>query len=119
MKSYHLAAANMSNILQVGQKFEDIYEIMAILGTGGFGTVYKARQLNFGRVVALKILHAEYARDNETVSRFLREAQALNDLSLPNIVRIYGMGVAVTGQPYLVMELIEGKSVRQLLREHY
>ncbi|MBX9722529.1 MAG: serine/threonine protein kinase, partial [Candidatus Obscuribacterales bacterium] len=97
--------------------FDDKYKILGQLGAGGLGTVYRAKQIDLGRTVALKILHNRFAVDDDFKSRFLREAKVLNQLKHPNIVQIFHLGVAATGQPYLAMELIEGKNCRQLLKE--
>src|ERR1043165_1107523 len=103
-------STDMMKHLNPGEIFESSFEIIAVIGTGGFGTVYKANQLGLNRVVALKILHEEFANNADLTSRFLREAQSLNKMSHANIVGVYGLGVAKNGQPYLVMELVEGKS---------
>ncbi len=97
--------------------FDEKYEILGQLGAGGLGTVYRAKQIEFGRTVALKVLHNQFAIDDDFKSRFLREAKVLNQLKHPNIVQIFHLGIAATGQPYLAMELIEGKSCRNLLNE--
>ncbi|MBX9720719.1 MAG: serine/threonine protein kinase [Candidatus Obscuribacterales bacterium] len=97
--------------------FDDKYEILGQLGAGGLGTVYRAKQIDFGRIVALKILHNHFAVDDDFKTRFLREAKVLNQLKHPNIVQIFHLGIAATGQPYLAMELIEGKNCRKLLNE--
>lgn len=101
--------------LAPGDLFDEKYEIQSILGAGGIGTVYKARQLDLNRTVALKILHKYVGDDEEFKLRFLREAQALNKFSHSNIVTIYHLGVAANGIPYIAMEYIEGKSLRYLL----
>jgi serine/threonine-protein kinase len=81
------------------------------------GTVYRARRLLIGDDVAIKILHLEIMNDPLAVERFRREAQAAARLKHPNAVMIYDFGVSEDGLLYLVMELVEGQSLRQIIRE--
>jgi tRNA A-37 threonylcarbamoyl transferase component Bud32 len=90
-------------------------EILELLGQGGMGAVYKARQAKLDRLVALKILPRESARDPSFAERFSREARALARLGHPNIVSIHDFG-EVDGQYYFVMEFVDGADVRALLR---
>jgi serine/threonine-protein kinase len=90
------------------------YEVQAVLGHGGMGIVYQARDLRLGRLVALKMLLAgAYARAEER-ERFLREAAAVAGLQHANIVQVYGAGDH-DGRPYFTMEYIEGGSLAQQL----
>lgn len=91
------------------------YEIIAALGAGGMGEVYRARDARLNREVAVKVLPAAMAGDAERQRRFEQEARAVAALNHPNILAIYDLG-AWEGQPYLVMELLEGESLRQRLR---
>jgi len=91
------------------------YEIIGQLGIGGMGVVYRARQFNLAREVALKLLPPEYGRDNEYIERFLREARAAARLNHPNIVQVYDAGV-YEGNYFFVMELIQGKNVGDIIR---
>lgn len=106
-----------SGYLKVGDIFEEKYELLEVLGAGGVGTVYRARQIEFDRVVALKVLHHDKATDQDFASRFVREAQALSKLHHVNIVSVYHLGVSSTGLSYMAMECVEGKSIRTLLNE--
>ena len=90
------------------------FEIIECLGRGGMGAVYKARQPRLDRFVALKILLRERQGDNQFAERFAREARALARLNHPDIVAVYDFGEA-GGYPYLVMEFVDGLSLRQLL----
>jgi tRNA A-37 threonylcarbamoyl transferase component Bud32 len=90
-------------------------EILECLGRGGMGVVYKARQPRLGRFVALKILAREKEKDPRFAERFTREAQALARLNHPNIVTVYDFGEA-DGLYYLLMEFVDGMSLRQLLQ---
>ncbi len=83
------------------------YEVTGTLGRGGMGEVYRARDTRLGRDVALKILPPEFARDEERLARFQREARMLAALQHQNIAAIYGLE-ELDGHPVLVMELAEG-----------
>ncbi len=100
---------------KIGDIFDDKYEIEAILGSGGNGTVYKAQQLDCKRTIALKILFHDIGQDEEYRSRFLREAQTLSKLSHENIVTVYHLGVSSSDVAYLVMEYVEGQSLRAII----
>jgi len=91
-------------------------EIVGVLGRGGMGIVYKAVDQADGRTVALKVLSPRYASSPEFIERFTREARALAQLSHPDIVSIDRSGVH-DGVPYLVMEYVEGHSLRKELRK--
>jgi serine/threonine protein kinase len=90
-------------------------EILELLGQGGMGAVYKARQPRLNRLVALKILPAEVAADPAFSERFAREAQALAQLTHPNIVAVHDFGEA-GGLYYFLMEYVDGVDLRQMLR---
>ena len=92
----------------------DDYELLALLGTGGFGRVYRVRDLHLEREVALKVLHPTLTQDPEVVERFRREAQLAARLSHPNIVNIYDIGGRF-GLIWYTMELIDGPSLAQLV----
>ncbi|HXV61243.1 MAG TPA: protein kinase [Vicinamibacteria bacterium] len=88
------------------------YEIMAELGSGGMGVVYRARDSRLQRDVAIKVLSAHGASDLERRKRFEREARAASALDHPNIVTIHEIGETEDGQLFLVMQLVEGKRLR-------
>src|SRR6202050_2107496 len=90
------------------------YEIVTLLGVGGMGEVYRARDARLGRIVAIKILPAEFAADSDRLGRFEREARSASALNHPNIVTIYDLGQEGSTH-YIAMELIEGKTLRELL----
>ena len=90
------------------------YEIVAPLGAGGMGEVYRARDTRLGREVAIKALPDAFARDAERRARFEREARLLGALNHPNIATLYGIEEA-EGALYLVLELIEGEGLEQKL----
>ncbi len=90
------------------------YEVVARLGAGGMGEVWRARDPRLGRDVALKVLPDEMVRDTGRVARFRAEARAASALNHPNIVTVYDIGED-GGRTYLSMELLEGVNLRQLL----
>jgi serine/threonine protein kinase/Tol biopolymer transport system component len=90
------------------------YEITAAIGAGGMGEVYRARDPKLGRDVAIKVLPASVAGDPDRLARFEREAQAVASLSHPNIVSVFEFG-ARDGTPFVVMELLEGETLRERL----
>ncbi|MFY0577371.1 serine/threonine-protein kinase [Cystobacter fuscus] len=92
------------------------YELLRVLGRGGMGEVWLARQMSLGRRVAVKVLPPRLAKDPEFVQRFDKEATALATLSHPHIVQIIDRGVA--GEHYyFVMEYVEGRSLRDVMGE--
>src|SRR4051794_1316323 len=90
------------------------YDIIAALGAGGMGEVYRARDTKLGREVAIKILPETFAQDPERLARFQREAQILAALSHPHIGGIHGLDEAI-GIRFLVLELVSGESLAQRL----
>src|SRR5215472_14192203 len=91
------------------------YEIHSLIGAGGMGEVYRARDCVLKRDVALKVLPAAFAQDHERMSRFQREAELLASLNHPNIASVYGL-VECDGQRALVMELVPGKTLDASLK---
>src|SRR5499433_1481911 len=85
-------------------------EITALLGKGGMGEVYRARDMKLKRDVAIKILPDEFSRDADRVSRFQREAEVLAALNHPNIAAIHDLE-ETSGMRYLVLELVEGETL--------
>src|SRR5215831_15095297 len=93
----------------------DAFEIISLLGAGGMGEVYRARDKKLNRDVAIKVLPAAFANDPERLARFQREAQLLASLSHPNIGVIHGIHES-GGARFLVLELIEGESLAERLK---
>ena len=91
------------------------YEIVAAIGAGGMGEVYRATDTKLGREVAIKVLPAEFAKDHERVARFGREAQVLASLNHPNIAAIHGF-LESNGVVGLVLELVEGQDLAERLK---
>lgn len=103
----------------VGQVLDAKYEILARLGTGGAGTVYRARRLHIGDEVAVKILNQDYLLEHSAVERFRREARSAAMIRHTNVVTIHDFSESRSGQPaYIVMELVRGVSLRELLRKY-
>src|SRR5215467_5805276 len=88
------------------------HEITALLGEGGMGEVYRARDTKLKREVAIKILPEEFSRDSDRASRFQREAEVLASLNHPNIAAIYDLEEA-GGVRFLVLELVEGETLAE------
>jgi serine/threonine protein kinase len=102
--------------LKPGQNFHGL-EILELLGKGGMGVVFKARQPTLDRFIALKILPQKMALDPDFQNRFIREAKALGSLNHPNIVAVYDFG-AEAGLFFFAMEYVDGTNLRQILRDH-
>src|SRR5437867_13036023 len=91
------------------------YEILAPLGAGGMGEVYRARDTRLGREVAIKVLPEAFSKDPDRLRRFEQEARAASQLNHPNIVTVHDFGTH-GGAPYVVQELLEGETLREKLR---
>jgi serine/threonine-protein kinase len=100
----------------IGRLLDNRYEILEILGTGGMAVVYKARCHRLNRLVAIKILKDEFARDEEFRRRFHAEGEAVAMLSHSNIVQVYDVS-STDSANYIVMELVSGISLRQYMEK--
>ena len=100
--------------LEKGTRLGD-YEIQSLLGAGGMGEVYRARDLRLRRDVAVKVLPAVVSSDPERLRRFEQEATAAAALNHPNILAVHQLGT-YAGTPYLVSELLEGETLREQIR---
>ena len=94
----------------------DHFEVLELLGAGGFGEVYRARDTRLGRMVAIKVLPAAFAKDAERRERFRREALAASALNHPNICTVHDL-VEEDGRYFIVMELVEGKTLAATLKD--
>src|SRR5580658_3866138 len=92
------------------------YEILALIGKGGMGEVYRARDPRLGRDVAIKVLPAAVARDPERLARFEREAKVLAALNHSNIAAIYGLEETANNGRAIVMELVDGPTLDERIR---
>lgn len=98
-------------------EFTGSYEVLERIGEGGMSVVYRGRHRILQHDVAIKMLHAHLLRDAIQTKRFEQEAQALNVLEHPNIVRVRDFGIASDGAPYLIMDFLEGTSLSELIKK--
>ena len=98
-----------------GTIINERYRIDEVLGIGGFGAVYKCKQLNMDQVVAVKVLRSEHLTSVEHVKRFTREAQAASKLKHPNTISMFDFGTHVDGALYLAMEYLNGETLANRL----
>ena len=103
-------------MLSKGQKINNRYEIIKSIGEGGMANVYLANDKILDRKVAVKVLRGDLSSDDKFIRRFQREALSVSNLSHPNIVEVYDVGEE-DGEYYIVMEYIEGKTLKQLLKK--
>ena len=100
-----------------GKLLDNRYQLLKKIGSGGMADVYMAKDILLDRVVAVKILHSNFAEDNEFIVRFRHEAQSAGRLSHPNIVGIYDVGCD-QGVYYIVMEYVEGETLKKYIQTH-
>ena len=105
------------DLLPVGTILDGAYRLTRLLGQGAMGTVYEGHHTGAGKRVAVKVMHRELLAYPELAARFRREAKVTSELSHPNIVSVFGFGVTPAGQPYLVMEFLDGEDLQTRL-EH-
>ncbi|HEY4057808.1 MAG TPA: serine/threonine-protein kinase, partial [Kofleriaceae bacterium] len=99
----------------VGKLLGERFQVQALLGQGGSGTIYRAEHVTLRRKVAIKVLHAELSRDELAVERFRREATTVADIDNEHIVEIHDFGRTPDGRLYLAMELLEGETLDTVL----
>lgn len=102
----------------VGTIIGGAYRLTRRLGEGGMGTVYEAQHLRLGGKVAIKILSPQYTADPKFRDRFKREARSASQIRHPNVVQITDFGETPSGSPFFAMELLEGRDLHAILREH-
>ena len=100
---------------EIGNVLGNRYRLIELLGQGGMATIYRARDSQLERDVAVKVLRTEYGRDPDFSSRFRQEAQAAAALNHPNVVAVYDYGQDEAG-PYIVMELVDGEDLASVIR---
>jgi serine/threonine protein kinase len=101
---------------QVGAIIDRKYELLSLLGTGGMSAVYKARHAFMRNTVAVKLMHPRLLTDTQSIKRFQQEARAASRLKHPNAITVYEFGIS-GGQPYLVMDYLEGLSCADLIKK--
>ncbi|MBL9024216.1 MAG: serine/threonine protein kinase [Myxococcales bacterium] len=112
-----LDAENEDHDELVGRTLSDTYAIVRAIGEGGMGRVYEARHTRIGtKRFALKMLHPEYARQAEVLSRFQREAEAAASIRSPYVGDVYDIGRTADGRPFIVAEYLEGEELANFLR---
>jgi serine/threonine protein kinase len=111
-----LLNSNSADDSLVGTIFAGRYEVLEMLGRGGMGAVYKARNRINKNLRALKLMHAHLVADPQVFRRFQQEATAAARINHPNAITIIDMGMAEDGRPYLIMDYLDGMSLSQLLK---
>lgn len=101
-----------------GRTLADRYQVEELIGTGGTSMVYRAQHNQLQRTVAIKMLKAHLVTEEESKKRFEQEARAVSCLTHPHVVTIYDVGVTRYGEPYIVMEYLNGTSIAQFLSEN-
>jgi serine/threonine protein kinase len=94
------------------------YQVLNLLGQGGMGTVYRVRQVFLNNDMALKLLDLAFVADSIHIRRFQQEAKAANSLNHPGLVKVHDFGLLDNGQPYLVMEMLEGETLSSYLKKN-
>ncbi|MDX1925774.1 MAG: serine/threonine-protein kinase [Pirellulaceae bacterium] len=110
----NVAVGNLPSITELNSSFPQL-EITRLIGRGGMGAIYQARQMSLDRDVALKLIAKEVSQDPTFVERFEREAKTLAKLSHPNIVTVYDFGYTSSGVAYLIMEFVDGINLREAM----
>jgi serine/threonine protein kinase len=103
--------------LRPGHLIDGRYRVVRKLGSGGMGQVVEALHLELDRVVAVKVLHTAWAKDEDSAKRFVREARVVATLTNEHVVRIFDLGRTPDGAPYIVMERLDGKDLGALLAD--
>jgi len=93
------------------------YVVEQFLGAGAMGAVYEGRHPVIGKRVAIKVLRRELASTTEGAERFVREARAVNQIDHPNVIDVFGFGTLDDGRLYLIMDLVDGRSLRKLVQD--
>jgi serine/threonine-protein kinase len=101
---------------QIGRVLDGKYRLEAILGHGGMGSLYRATHIMLGKPVAVKLIKPDLVTSPDIVARFQREARAASNLNHPNIVTVHDLGQADDGTLYIAMELIDGPSLKDVIR---
>jgi serine/threonine protein kinase/Tol biopolymer transport system component len=114
MRSSFLKSSSLAMTIKPGTRLDD-YEVETLIGSGGMGEIYRARDTRLKRAVAIKVLPRFVSNDPDRLRRFEQEAQAAAALNHANIVAVFQLGT-YQGTPYMVLELLEGQNLRERLR---
>jgi serine/threonine-protein kinase len=98
-----------------GTIFAGKYEIISLLGSGGMGSVYKARHVFLDKQCAVKILHSHYLSNTDRIKRFMQEARTIAALSHPNLISVHEFAISESGEPFLEMDFLEGFALQQVI----
>jgi serine/threonine protein kinase len=101
----------------VGTRLADRYEVLGVVGRGGMGVVYKVRHELMDRFMAVKMLHSHLVSEPEAVKRFHREAKTVSQVKHHHIITLYDFGMSAQRQPFLVMDFLEGTSLKNIIKE--
>jgi len=105
-------------VTEIGSILGGRYRLLELLGQGGMATIYRARDAQLERDVAVKVLRPEFGQDPDFLARFRDEARAAASLSHPNIVAVFDFGQDQAGEQFIVMELVDGQDLASILREN-
>jgi len=111
-------AAGDSAQCRPGDILEEHYQIISLIGEGGMGFVYRAKNVRNGQIVAIKTLHSRLCQDQQVWLRFQQEAKTAGTLAHPNAITVHDLGITGDGIPYLVMDYLEGQSLADLLQKN-
>src|SRR5215467_14908815 len=100
----------------VGTVLGDAYRLTRLVGQGGIGPVYEGVQTRLNKRIAVKVMARELAASTEALARFRREAEVTSQLGHPHIVQVFDFGTAPGGEPYLVMEYLEGEDLEKRIQ---
>src|SRR5262245_28396702 len=100
----------------IGSLVDGRYKVLEAMASGSMGAVFKAERVPVGKLVAIKFLHAAFARDSEFLARFERETRVMSKLAHPNCVSVVDFGV-FDGSPYIVMDYVAGTTLRTVIDE--
>ncbi len=101
----------------IGTILNDRYRVLSEVGRGGMSIVYKGLHEMMDRTVAIKMLQTQHVTDQLSIKRFQQEAQAASHLQHPHVITVYDCGVVATGQPYIVMDFLEGQSLADVVKQ--
>jgi hypothetical protein len=113
----HLRMSGEEPQAPIGETLDKRFLVRRVIGSGGMGAVYEVEHVVTKRLGALKLLHAGLAGRSQAVERFVREASAAGRIGNPHIVETFDAGELASGEPYMFMELLSGRSIRELLLE--